>query len=615
MTVWGGRFQQKVSDDFRHFNDSLAIDKCMLPQDIVASIAWAKALEKVGVLTRKECQKLQETLQTIADEVDSGKQVIALGNAEDIHSWVEAQLIEKVGSLGKKLHTGRSRNDQVVTDLKLWIKHTVPVLQRRIIQLQKVLCVQAEQHTETVMPGFTHWQQAQPIVFGHWCLSYTEMLSRDAARLDNALALMNQCPLGSGALAGTSYPVDREVLASSLGFQSATANSLDAVSDRDYVLDIIYAASVSMMHLSRMAEDLIFFNSDQVGFVSFSDAVTSGSSLMPQKKNPDAWELVRGKTGSVFGQLVNLLTTLKALPMAYNKDLQADKSALFNVLEDWTQCLEMSTLCVDEMRVHSEVLQAAVENSFCNATELADALVVRGVPFREAHDIVGKCVVYALDQKKTLDQLNSTDWSRLLPEHCLPLNTSVLHWSCALNKKNVKGGTACNQVADAAKKLKRKLEKATINQEQQVFNAIGEDIPAIVKIVKFWAEAGENLSVSRLEIEKRLSYFKVAKKQGRVTGCGSLHIYDPTLAEIRSLGMAPEYHGHGGGKRLVNAFVKQARLLGIKKVFVLTRVPLFFTKLGFVEVMKETLPEKVMKDCQFCLKRSCCDEVAMVVWL
>ena len=616
MAIWGGRFQQKVSDDFRVFNDSLKLDQCMLPQDIAGSIAWAKALEKVGVLTQSECHQIHHALQSIADDVASGDRIIEPGSAEDIHSWVEDQLIKKVGSLGKKLHTGRSRNDQVVTDLKLWIRDIAPQLHDHIMQLQQALCEQAELHIKTVMPGFTHWQQAQPVVFGHWCLAYAEMLARDKLRLEHALILMDQCPLGSGALAGTSYPIDREALAMSLGFLSATANSLDAVSDRDYVLDIIYVVSISMMHLSRMAEDLIFFNSDQVGFVSFSDAVTSGSSLMPQKKNPDAWELVRGKTGSVFGQLVNLLTTLKALPMTYNKDLQADKSALFTVLDDWLQCMKISTLCIKEMTVHTKTLQAAVEDSFCNATELADALVAEGIPFREAHELVGKCVVYALEHGKILSQLDEDEWATLLPEQCVPLNTSVLHWSSALNKKDVKGGTACHQVAAAVEQLKQQLEKNKHpGGRQQVANATASDLPAITKIVKYWAEAGENLPVSNAEIEQRLPYFKVVKKEGHIIGCGSLHLYDPTLAEIRSLGMAAGNHGHGGGKALVNSFIQQACSLGVKKIFVLTRVPGFFEKLGFIEVIKETLPEKVMKDCQFCPKKTCCDEVAMVQWL
>lgn len=333
MALWGGRFSQAADQRFKQFNDSLRFDYRLAEQDIIGSVALSKALVTVGVLTATEQQQLEQALDALLAEVQADPQAILHSDAEDIHSWVETKLIDKVGDLGKKLHTGRSRNDQVATDLKLWCKFQITELQTAVKQLQQALVATAETNQDAVMPGYTHLQRAQPVTFAHWCLAYAEMLSRDQSRLQDTLTRLDVSPLGSGALAGTAYAIDREQLAGWLGFASATRNSLDSVSDRDHVLELLSDASIGMVHLSRFAEDLIFFNSGEAAFVDLSDRVTSGSSLMPQKKNPDALELIRGKCGRVQGALTGMMMTLKGLPLAYNKDMQEDKEGLFDALD------------------------------------------------------------------------------------------------------------------------------------------------------------------------------------------------------------------------------------------------------------------------------------------
>ncbi|MGL5653310.1 MAG: argininosuccinate lyase, partial [Vibrio sp.] len=333
MALWGGRFTQAADSRFKTFNDSLRFDYRLAEQDIVGSIAWSKALLSVNVLTGLEQQQLEQALNQLLQSVQQDPEQILASDAEDIHSWVEQQLIEQVGDLGKKLHTGRSRNDQVATDLKLWCRDQSVHLLLALKALQQQLVAVAAAHQATVLPGYTHLQRAQPVTFAHWCLAYLEMFERDESRLADALTRLNTSPLGSGALAGTAYPIDREVLAADLGFLRATRNSLDAVSDRDHVLELISVASISMLHLSRLAEDMIFYTTGEAGFIELADTVTSGSSLMPQKKNPDALELIRGKTGRVYGALAGMMMTVKALPLAYNKDMQEDKEGLFDALD------------------------------------------------------------------------------------------------------------------------------------------------------------------------------------------------------------------------------------------------------------------------------------------
>ncbi|QJT83496.1 argininosuccinate lyase [Kosakonia sp. MUSA4] len=456
MALWGGRFTQAADQRFKQFNDSLRFDYRLAEQDIVGSVAWSKALVTVGVLTQAEQLQLEEALNNLLQEVQADPQQILQSDAEDIHSWVEGKLIDKVGQLGKKLHTGRSRNDQVATDLKLWCKDTISELLLANRQLQSALVVTAENNQDAVMPGYTHLQRAQPVTFAHWALAYVEMLSRDESRLQDSLKRLDVSPLGCGALAGTAYEIDREQLAGWLGFASATRNSLDSVSDRDHVLELLSDASIGMVHLSRFAEDLIFFNSGEAGFVELSDRVTSGSSLMPQKKNPDALELIRGKCGRVQGALTGMMMTLKGLPLAYNKDMQEDKEGLFDALDTWLDCLHMAALVLDGIQVKRPRCQEAAQQGYANATELADYLVAKGVPFREAHHIVGEAVVEAIRQAKPLEALALTDlqkFSTVIGDDVYP----VLSLQSCLDKRAAKGGVSPLQVAQAIADAKARL--------------------------------------------------------------------------------------------------------------------------------------------------------------
>ncbi|MDD0823554.1 argininosuccinate lyase [Mannheimia sp. AT1] len=448
MALWGGRFTQQADAKFKYFNDSLRFDYRLAIQDIEGSIGWAKAITTVGILTEQELTQLIAALNEVRAEVESNLSIILKDDAEDIHSWVESKLIEKVGDLGKKLHTGRSRNDQVALDIKMWCKVQAVLLQERIRALQERLVSVAEENQNSVMPGYTHLQRAQPVTFAHWCMAYYEMLERDFSRLTDANNRMSTCPLGSGALAGTAYGIDRDLLARNLGFEEATRNSLDSVSDRDHILELLSTASISMMHLSRFAEDLIIFNSGESGFLEMSDRVTSGSSLMPQKKNPDACELIRGKSGRVFGALTGLLTTLKGLPLAYNKDMQEDKEGIFDAIETWQACLEIAELVLVDIQVNTERTREAAQQGYANATELADYLVAKGVPFREAHHIVGEAVVYAISKKQPLEALEIAEFQQFhssISDDVYP----ILSLESCLEKRCAKGGVNPQRVAEA----------------------------------------------------------------------------------------------------------------------------------------------------------------------
>ncbi|ATF75427.1 argininosuccinate lyase [Pasteurella multocida] len=456
MALWGGRFTQAADKRFKDFNDSLRFDYRLAEQDIEGSIGWSKALVNVGVLTAQEQQQLESALNTLLIEVRSNPQAILQDDAEDIHSWVESKLIDKVGNLGKKLHTGRSRNDQVALDIKMWCKQRVIELQSSLHALQCKLVETAENNQHAVMPGYTHLQRAQPITFAHWCMAYVEMLDRDYSRLTDAYQRMNSCPLGSGALAGTAYAIDREQLALDLGFDVATRNSLDSVSDRDHIVELLSTASLSMAHLSRFAEDMIIFNSGESNFVELSDRVTSGSSLMPQKKNPDACELIRGKAGRVMGALTGMLMTLKGLPLAYNKDMQEDKEGIFDALDTWQDCIDMATLVLDGIQVNVERTKEAALKGYSNATELADYLVAKGVPFRDSHHIVGETVVYAIQQHKALEALSVAEFkqfSDVVEEDVY----QILSLQSCLDKRCAKGGVSPLRVAEAIAEAKARL--------------------------------------------------------------------------------------------------------------------------------------------------------------
>ncbi|EJL6410608.1 argininosuccinate lyase [Vibrio cholerae] len=457
MALWGGRFTQAADSRFKSFNDSLRFDYRLAEQDIVGSIAWSKALVSVNVLSVQEQQQLEQALNQLLQSVQQDPEQILASDAEDIHSWVEQKLIEQVGDLGKKLHTGRSRNDQVATDLKLWCRDQGVHLLLALKTLQQQLVAVAAEHQATVLPGYTHLQRAQPVTFAHWCLAYLEMFERDESRLTDALARLNTSPLGSGALAGTAYAIDREVLAADLGFTRATRNSLDAVSDRDHVMELMSVASISMLHLSRLAEDMIFYTTGEAGFIELADTVTSGSSLMPQKKNPDALELIRGKTGRVYGALAGMMMTVKALPLAYNKDMQEDKEGLFDALDTWFDCLQMAGLCFDGIKVNAARTLEAAKQGYSNATELADYLVAKGIPFREAHHIVGVAVVAAIGKGVALEELSLVElqqFSPLIEQDVYPILTieSCLEKRCAL------GGVSPKQVAHALQQAQARVK-------------------------------------------------------------------------------------------------------------------------------------------------------------
>ncbi len=457
MALWGGRFTHAADKRFKDFNDSLRFDYRLAEQDIEGSIGWSKALVKVGVLSADEQRQLERALNELLIEVRSNPQAILQDDAEDIHSWVESKLIDKVGNLGKKLHTGRSRNDQVALDIKMWCKQQVTELQYALRDLQAKLVETAENNQHAVMPGYTHLQRAQPITFAHWCMAYVEMLERDYSRLSDAYRRMNSCPLGSGALAGTAYAVDREQLAQDLGFASATRNSLDSVSDRDHIIELLSTASLSMVHLSRFAEDMIIFNSGEADFVELSDRVTSGSSLMPQKKNPDACELIRGKAGRVVGALTGMLMTVKGLPLAYNKDMQEDKEGIFDALDTWYDCLTMAAFVLEDIQVNVERTREAALKGYSNATELADYLVAKGVPFRDSHHIVGETVVYAIKVHKGLEDLSLEEF-RQFSDVVSDDVYEILSLQSCLDKRCAKGGVSPLRVAEAIQEAKVRLK-------------------------------------------------------------------------------------------------------------------------------------------------------------
>ncbi|EPA0985649.1 TPA: argininosuccinate lyase [Vibrio parahaemolyticus] len=611
MALWGGRFTQAADTRFKEFNDSLRFDYRLAEQDIVGSIAWSKALLSVGVLSAEEQQKLELALNELKLEVMEDPHQILRSDAEDIHSWVEQQLISKVGDLGKKLHTGRSRNDQVATDLKLWCRQQGQQLLIALDRLQSQMVQVAKQHQGTVLPGYTHLQRAQPVTFAHWCLAYVEMFERDYSRLSDALQRLDTCPLGSGALAGTAYPIDREQLAHNLGFHRATRNSLDSVSDRDHVMELMSVASISMLHLSRLAEDMIFYNSGESNFIELADTVTSGSSLMPQKKNPDALELIRGKTGRVYGALAGMMMIVKALPLAYNKDMQEDKEGLFDALDTWNDCMEMAALCFDGIKVNGERTLEAAKQGYANATELADYLVAKGIPFREAHHIVGVAVVGAIAKGCALEELSLQE----LQEFSDVIDNDVydiLTIESCLEKRSALGGVSPKQVAYAVDQADKRLAQRD-SSAVKVRPARLTDIETLEGMVAYWANMGENLPRSRNELVRDIGSFAVAEHHGEVTGCASLYVYDSGLAEIRSLGIEAGWQGQGQGSAIVNYLVDKARQMAIKKVFVLTRTPEFFMKQSFLPTSKSLLPEKVLKDCDQCPRQHACDEVALEI--
>ena len=445
--LWGGRFSQEADPSFTTFNNSFAFDRRLFAVDILASVAHCNGLAAAGVITREEADKINAGLETVLKHEDDNAYFDQMAS-EDVHSFVEARLVEVVGDVGRKLHAGRSRNDQVATDLRLWLRGAIDQLSDRVRSAQTALLAFAESNVAAVLPGYTHLQRAQPILFAHWCLAYFEMLARDRERLSENRQRVNIMPLGSAALAGSSFPIDREAVARELGFEDISRNSVDAVSDRDFCVEFVSACSLILVHLSRLAEEVILYSTGEFGFFELSDAVATGSSLMPQKKNPDSMELVRGKAGRVFGHTISLLTMLKGLPLAYNKDMQEDKEAVFDTFDTTQACLEVSALVLGNVKLNVDRMRAAASKGMMNATELADYLVRKGVPFREAHETVGKIVVRALESERELGELSIAELRSFSNE----IEGNVfesLTLEQTLASKSLAGGTAPERVAEA----------------------------------------------------------------------------------------------------------------------------------------------------------------------
>ncbi len=412
--LWGGRFTKETDKLVYNFNASISFDQKFFRQDVEGSMAHVEMLARQGILTADEKRQITDGLKSILSDVETGVLEIT-DEYEDIHSFVEANLIQRIGDAGKKLHTGRSRNDQVALDMKLYIRNEATEINKLLKGLLETILSIMEEHIETYMPGFTHLQKAQPITLAHHLGAYFEMFKRDRQRLDDIYNRMNYCPLGSAALAGTTYPLDRAYTAQLLEFTGPTLNSMDSVADRDYVIELLSALSTIMMHLSRFCEEIIIWNSNEYRFVEIDDAYSTGSSIMPQKKNPDIAELVRGKTGRVYGALVSILTTMKGIPLAYNKDMQEDKELTFDAIDTVKGCVALFTGMLKTMRFNSDVMRVSAMNGFTNATDAADYLVNHGVPFRDAHGIIGRLVLYCIEKDKAIDELSLDELQAVSP--------------------------------------------------------------------------------------------------------------------------------------------------------------------------------------------------------
>ncbi len=453
--LWGGRFAQGTHALVEQFSESVSFDQRLYAQDIQGSLAHAQMLQRIGILTESELADIEAGMAEIRADIESGQFEWAV-ELEDVHMNIEARLTEKIGEAGKKLHTGRSRNDQVATDVRLYLREEIKVICDHLTALQTALVDWGEKAADTIMPGFTHLQTAQPITFGHHMLAWNEMLERDYGRLQDALQRMNYSPLGSAALAGTSFPIDRQMTAKALGFVGPTVNSLDSVSDRDFMIEFNSACALLMMHLSRMAEEMILWASDSFGFVDLGDAFCTGSSIMPQKKNPDVAELVRGKTSRVNGNLHALLMLMKGQPLAYNRDNQEDKELLFDTIDTVSISLQVLAAMTPQIEIRPDAMRVAAEKGYATATDLADYLVRKGVPFRDAHAIVGQAVAYAVEEGIGLDQVTLAQlqiFSDTIGEDVY----EILTLEGSVNARDHIGGTAPNQVRKAAKVAGDKL--------------------------------------------------------------------------------------------------------------------------------------------------------------
>ena len=458
--LWGGRFTKETDQLVYNFNASISFDKKLYAQDIRGSIAHVMMLAKQEILTEAEKQQIIEGLEGILDDVEKGKLEIT-DKYEDIHSFVEANLIDRIGDAGKKLHTGRSRNDQVALDMKLYTRDEIAQIDQLLRTLLRTSLGIMQENTETIMPGFTHLQKAQPITLAHHMGAYFEMFKRDHERMRDISKRMNTCPLGSGALAGTTYPLDRDYTAKLLGFDGPTLNSMDGVSDRDYLLELLSALSIVMMHLSRFCEEVIIWNSNEYQFVEIDDAYSTGSSIMPQKKNPDIAELVRGKTGRVYGALTSLLTTMKGIPLAYNKDMQEDKEMSFDAIDTAKGCIALFTGMLSTMQFKKDNMHASAKNGFTNATDAADYLVNHGVPFRDAHGIVGQLVLYCIEKNIALDDMSLEEYKAISPVFEEDIYDAISMETC-VNKRlttGAPGKAAMEQVIQIYKQYIREYDK------------------------------------------------------------------------------------------------------------------------------------------------------------
>jgi argininosuccinate lyase len=459
MKLWGGRFTGEADAEFAKFNASFSFDRRLIEADIEGSFAQAEALVKVGILTEDEAGTIIEALKEILRRAREDKAYMDSRDAEDVHSFVEAELVALVGDVGFKLHTGRSRNDQVATDLRLFLRGEIDHTVQFIGDMQGALLALAEENFDCVIPGYTHLQRAQPVLFAHYLLAYFEMLKRDAVRLTEIRSRVNQLPLGSGALAGTGFAIDRHAVAKRLGFEGISENSLDGVSDRDFVIEFIGAAALIMVHLSRLAEDFIIYSTSEFAFIELSDAVSTGSSLMPQKKNPDSLELIRGKAGRVFGHHAALLATVKGLPLAYNKDMQEDKEPLFDTVDTLRGSLRVMTTVLRNVRINGERTRAAASVGFLNATDLADYLVRKGLAFRIAHELVGRVVNHAMAKGIALEEVTSEDYQQFSPLFSDDVYES-LKLETSLANKPAQGGTSPERVKEALQKAKDALKQS-----------------------------------------------------------------------------------------------------------------------------------------------------------
>ena len=438
MKLWGGRFKKGTNDLVNDFNSSIRVDSRMYKEDVEGSLAHVKMLGKQKIIPSKASKKIEDGLNEMLKRMDNG--VIGIDpSSEDIHSFIEGTLTYYIGDEGKMLHTGRSRNDQVTLDLRLYLKKEIKLIISDIIDLEKVLSKKAKENIDTIMPGYTHMQKAQPITLAHHLLAYAEMFKRDIGRLQDTYKRTDMMPLGSGALATSTYPIDREFVANELGFSQITLNSLDSVSDRDYVIETLSSLSIIMMHLSRFAEEIILWCTDEFKFIQLDDEYSTGSSIMPQKKNPDVAELVRGKTGRVYGDLITLLTVMKGIPLAYNKDMQEDKEALFDALDTVTLSLKTFAGMIDTMKVNKDNMKKGASGGFTNATDVADYLAKHNVPFRTAHSIVGEMVLYCIKENKAIEELSLEEFKSFSPVFEEDIYNAIDLLTCVEERKVIGG--------------------------------------------------------------------------------------------------------------------------------------------------------------------------------